>query len=158
MLARYLIICNRNRVIKLRNLLYFSLVFASLYIQAPTVYAIDPIKYPEVNQQVRDQIALSRLKKEVQAVALYVKGLCCPSCAIGVRIKIAKLDFVDHSRFKKGVDLDAKHQIVTVALKSGHVADALALTKAVADAGYDAMHLYTLKAQSLHTEQLRLEE
>lgn len=114
--------------------------------------------YPEVNEQLRREVVLERLRLEPSAVALYVKGLCCPSCAIGVRIKISKLGFVDRERFSKGVDLDAKHQITTVAINSGESSDTAALKQAVHNAGYEAILLYTLKNDTLYAEQLTAED
>ena len=65
---------------------------------------------------LRWQLANCRLK---QAALLYVKGMTCPSCAIGIRVKLSKLDFVDGSRFKRGIEMDCNNQLLTVALKDG---------------------------------------
>jgi copper chaperone CopZ len=109
---------------------------------------------PEASQEVRIKAAKEKLKAQPSAVSLYVKGLCCPSCAIGVRKKIGKLDFVDKKRFTKGVQLDTKTQLATVALKKGKSPDAAALAKAVKDSGYDPVNLYLLKDGKLKIESL----
>lgn len=109
---------------------------------------------PEATQELRNAAAKAKLEAEPSSVSLYAKGLCCPSCAIGVRKQVSKLDFVDKGRFTKGVELDAKVQLVTVALKEGEAPDLAALAKAVDDAGYDPVHLYRLNGGALKTSPL----
>ena len=107
------------------------------------------VKYPEAKQEARVKAATEVLQKEKGVALLYVKGLCCPSCAIGVRLKLSKLKFVDKKRFKKGIDMDAKTQLVTVALKEGRAMDQDEIEKKVDDAGFDAMEWYTLEGDAL---------
>ena len=109
---------------------------------------------PEVSQEIRNQAALSKLENESSVVTVYVKGLCCASCGIGVRKKLTKLDFVDRSRFVDGIELDTKHQLATIALNDQHELDVAEVAQAVRDAGYDPVHLYTLKNSALDTTQL----
>lgn len=108
-----------------------------------------PKKYPEVNQEVRAKAASVVLQKERGIALLYVRGLCCPSCAIGVRAKLSRLKFVDKKRFKKGIDMDAKHQLVTVALKKDQSIDPAKVEKGIDDAGYVAVEWYTIETSGL---------
>ncbi len=108
-----------------------------------------PKKYPEVNQEVRSKAATAALQKEEGIALLYVKGLCCPSCAIGVRSKLSKLKFVDKKRFKKGIDMDAKTQLVTIALKKDKAIDPAQVEKGIDDAGYIAIEWYALEGATL---------
>ena len=108
-----------------------------------------PKKYPEVNQEVRSKAATEVLRKAEGIALLYVKGLCCPSCAIGVRSKLSKLKFVDKKRFKKGIDMDAETQLVTVALKKDQAIDPAQVEKGIDDAGYVAIEWYTLEGVTL---------
>ncbi len=64
---------------------------------------------------------------------------------------LSKLEFVDTGRFKKGVVLDAKTQLVTVAVKQGQAVNKPALSRAIDDAGYDPIHLYMLENGELQT-------
>jgi copper chaperone CopZ len=109
---------------------------------------------PEVSQGDRDTAVVTKLKAEDGTVAVYAKGLCCSSCAIGIRKKVHSLAFVDQARFTDGVDLDAKTQLVTIAIKKGSTLDAKALAKAIEDAGYEPVHLYTLDSDKLVTQNL----
>ena len=109
----------------------------------------EAVKYPEAKQEARIKAATEVLQKEKGVALLYVKGLCCPSCAIGVRLKLSKLKFVDKKRFKKGIDMDPKTQLVTVALKEGRAMDQGEIEKKVDDAGFDAMEWYTLEGDAL---------
>ena len=106
-------------------------------------------KFSEAKQEARAKAATEVLRKETGVSLLYVKGLCCPSCAIGVRLKLSKLKFVDKKRFKKGIDMDPKTQLVTVALKEGRTMDQAEVVKKVDDAGFDAMEWYTLEGDTL---------
>lgn len=108
----------------------------------PSVVTAQP--NPEVTQDVRDGAVAEKLKTQPGTVAVYAKGLCCPSCAIGIRKKVHTLAFVNQDRFTDGVELDAKTQLVTIALKKGARLDAKALAQAIVDAGYEPVHLYTL--------------
>ena len=106
---------------------------------------------PDVKQEVRNVAAIKMLKERKGVSLMYVKGLVCPSCALGIRIKISKLPFVDLTRYKRGVDMDAKNQLVTVALLPGEKADAGSLAKAVSDAGYDPVETYSMEAGKLQS-------
>ena len=99
---------------------------------------------PDANQEVRDVAAIKLLKEQKDISLAYVKGLVCPSCALGIRIKVGKLPFVDSTRYKRGVDMDAKTQLITVALLPGVKADFESLSKAITAAGYDPVERYTM--------------
>lgn len=75
---------------------------------------------------------------------------------------LSKLEFVDVGRagkgFKKGVAMDAKTQLVTVAVKRGKAVDQPALSRAIDDAGYDPIHLYTLEGGELRTVSILLKK
>ena len=114
--------------------------------------------HPEVAEDVRVVAAKEALSNRPNSVILYVKGLCCPSCAIGIRKKITQLDFVDKTRFNNGVDLDAKYQLTTVAIIDGKKPDYELLSIAVSKAGYEAVRYYELKGGSLITKPLEIIE
>ncbi len=97
-----------------------------------------------VSDQQRLESATKELKAEPQTLAFFAKGMCCQSCAIGVRIHVASMTFVDQSRFNKGVKLNALTQVVTVALKEGQTVHPQALKVAVQRAGYEPVEMYQL--------------
>jgi four helix bundle suffix protein len=115
---------------------------------ATNLHAVEEC-YPEASRESRVAAAKAILAKDPDVVTVYAKGLCCPSCAIGIRKKVGKLDFVDTKRLKKGVDLDAKMQLATIALKKGATPKVDALAKAIDDAGYDGIHLYRMEGGEL---------
>ena len=100
---------------------------------------------PQVAQDVRDAAALKKLQATPNTVAVYAKGLVCPSCAIGIRKKVSGLNFIDRSRLNQGVELDAKTQLITLAVSTERGVDPSALSKAISSAGYVPVHLYTLR-------------
>ncbi len=112
--------------------------------------------YEEASQIVRDVAVKTKFDQESNVVVLYAKGLCCPSCAIGVRKKVGKLDFVNGERLNRGVELDPKHQLVTVAVKKGQNVNMAALAKAIDDAGYAPVHLYSVVDGKVVTKALTL--
>ena len=109
---------------------------------------------PEATQDVRDEVVLERLKAKSDTVLIYANGLCCPSCSSGVRATVGVLDFVDQTQPNRGVEVDAKHQLVVIAVKKGAAIDTQALTKAVDAAGYPPVHLYTLEKGKVVTQAL----
>jgi copper chaperone CopZ len=133
--------------------LYLKLLFGISLLTATTTL-VSAADLKEASEQVRSAAAKKKLGDQPGALCLYVKGLCCPSCAIGIRKKVAKLDFVDGKQFSKGVDLDAKTQLVLIGLKKGAQPDNVKLAKAIEDAGYDPVHLYTVKSGELTTTPL----
>jgi hypothetical protein len=64
-------------------------------------------------------------------------------------VKLRKLDFIDTKRFKRGVDMDVKMQLLTVALKAGKKQNPLLIEKAIDDAGYLAVEWYSLEKEKL---------
>ena len=106
---------------------------------------------PDAKQEVRDAAAIKLLKERKDVSLAYVKGLVCPSCALGIRIKVSKLPFVDSTRYKRGIDMDTKTQLLTVALLPGLKADARSIAKAITDAGYDPVERYSLQVGKLQS-------
>ena len=119
-------------------LLFFALISATSYL-----FAKDDDK-AEAPVEVR-LAAASKLLKDSSAISLvYVKGLVCPSCAIGVRKNLSKMKGVDKKRFRDGIDMNPETQLVTIALKAGAKIDNKDLIERVEDAGYIAVEEYKL--------------
>ena len=64
---------------------------------------------------------------------------------------LGKLDFVDRSRFKRGVSMNVKAQLLTVAIKEGKELDLPSMEKAVDRAGYVAVESYSLDKGKLNS-------
>ena len=135
-----------NRILFiLISILAFSLVTVSSALAKP---------FPEVNQDVRDIAVKEQLEAQPNALLVYAKGLCCPSCAIGVRKMLSRLPFVDDTKDNSGVELDAKHQLVTITLKVGSQPDLQALADAIDEAGYEPVHTYVFRDNKVKTSKL----
>ena len=106
---------------------------------------------PDAKQEARAAAAIKLLKERKDVSLSYVKGLVCPSCALGIRIKVSKLPFVDSTRYKRGVDMDARTQLLTVALLPGLKPNDESLAKAITAAGYDPVERYSLKSGQLES-------
>jgi len=67
---------------------------------------------------------------------VYVKGLVCPSCAVGLKKGLMKLSFVKfvHINYKTGTVLIYEKQPRD---KGGEELDKMRITKAVEDSGYE---------------------
>ena len=141
---------------RIRPIYFFILAFAAL--TTSSVFASKFSVSPEVTEEVRLVAAKEKLDKEPNTIVLYAKGLCCPSCAIGVRIKVSKLNFVDRSRFNKGVELDTKTQLVTVAIADNKKIDLKRVSQAVQSAGYTPVRSYKIVEEQLISETLPSEE
>ena len=64
-------------------------------------------------------------------------------------MKLSKLKFVDKNRFKKGVDMDVKNQLLSVALREGGNPDYPAIGREVDKAGYVAVEWFALEKEKL---------
>ena len=98
----------------------------------------------EARPEVRLTAAKKTLLEKTQISLIYVKGLVCPSCAIGIRKNLSKMKGVDKKRFKDGIDMNPETQLVTIALKDGAELDNKDLIELVEDAGYTAIEEYKL--------------
>ena len=106
----------------------------------------------EVNQEVRNQEVAKQLKGSTNTVLVYAEGLCCPSCSSGVKKYVGELAFVKKTEDKSSIQIDAKHQLVRIELKPKSTIDMKALSKALDEAGYPAIHLYALKKGKVVTQ------
>jgi len=131
-----------------------TLIILSLLLAVFSVSVLGAQETKEISQKLRDIAVVDKLKASPNTVAAYAKGLCCPSCGIGIRKKISKLSFVDKSRFNKGVELDASTQIVSIAVKRGERANAQEVAKSIQKAGYDPVHFYQVDNGKLKTVDL----
>ena len=110
----------------------------------------------EAPEEVRLAAAKKVLSESSQISLVYVKGLVCPSCAIGVRKNLSKMKGVDKKKFKEGIDMNADTQLVTIALKKDAKVDVKELIERVDDAGYDAIEKY--KLHDGHLDALRFKK
>ena len=60
-------------------------------------------------------------------------------------MKVGKLPFVDVTRYKRGVDMDIKSQLLTVALLPDVKTDTRSINKAVTSAGYEVAEWYSME-------------
>ena len=135
-----------NLMIK-KNVVCLVALIASTGLSVVTVAAADGD--PDAKQEVRDIAVKAKLKERKNISLVYVKGLVCPSCAIGIRVKVSKLPFVDVTRYKRGVDMDIKSQLLTVALLPGIKTDTRSIDKAVTNAGYEVVEWYSMEGGKL---------
>ena len=126
---------------------------AMLVFTSPFVWADDD--KVEARPEVRLAAAKKVLLESSNVTLLYLRGLVCPSCAIGVRKNLSKLDGVDKQRFKDGIDMDPETQLVSIALKEGASLDSKDLIERVEDAGYVLVEEYILHDQHLDALQFK---
>ena len=135
-----------NLIIK-KNVVCLVALIVSAGLSVVTVSAADGD--PDAKQEVRDIAAKAKLKERKNISLLYVKGMVCPSCAIGIRVKVGKLPFVDVTRYKRGMDMDIKSQLLTVALLPDVKTDTRSINKAVTSAGYEVAEWYSMEGGKL---------
>ena len=113
----------------------------------------------EDKEEARPEVRLAEAKKTLLSSSnislVYVKGLVCPSCAIGVRKNLSKMKGVDKKRFKDGIDMNPETQLVAIALKDGAELDNKDLIERVVDAGYVAVEEYRLHESHLDALQFK---
>ncbi|MEM0897272.1 MAG: heavy-metal-associated domain-containing protein [Verrucomicrobiota bacterium] len=93
---------------------------------------------PDISSEARYKAATVSLSGNSNRVAVYVKGMVCSSCAIGVKIHLSKIDGVGRS----DVQLDSKSQLAFIALKEGFKIDLAKVRVAVESAGYVASEFF----------------
>jgi len=113
----------------------------------------------EDKEEARPEVRLAEAKKTLLSSSnislVYVKGLVCPSCAIGVRKNLSKMKGVDKKRFKDGIDMNPETQLVAIALKDGAELDNKDLIERVVDAGYVAVEEYRMHESHLDALQFK---
>lgn len=64
-------------------------------------------------------------------------------------MKLKKLKFVDTKRYKSGLEMDVKTQLLTLALKFGEKPDDKLIAQSIYDAGYIPVEWYSLEKEKL---------
>jgi copper chaperone CopZ len=131
----------------------FLLLFSTLFFSSHFVMANEDKE--EARPEERLTAAKKILLEKNQISLIYVKGLVCPSCAIGIRKNLSKMKSVDKKRFKEGIDMNPETQLVTIALKNGAKLDSKDLIERVVDAGYVAVEEYRLHESHLDALQFK---
>ena len=121
---------------------FLSVSISILFISSNYIFANEDKE--EALPEERLEAAKEVLKSSANISLIYVKGLVCPSCAIGIRKNLSKMLGVDRSRFKDGIDMDPETQLVTISLREGVSLDNKDLIELVEDAGYTAIEEYKL--------------
>ncbi len=98
----------------------------------------------EINEAECSERMITLLEEHPEAVIVHVKGLVCSSCAIGIRIGLAKIDGLDRSKFINGVKIDSSNQYVVMA--TDQTIDFDLVFEKIYNAGYDPIHLCYKKA------------
>lgn len=131
----------------------------TLFLFSTTFFISQLVIADEDKEEARPEVRLTAAKKtllESSRISLiYVKGLVCPSCAIGVRKNLSKMKGVDKKRFKDGIDLNPETQLVTIALKDDASLDSKDLMERIDDAGYVAVEEYRLHENHLDALQFK---
>lgn len=113
----------------------------------------------EDKEEARPEVRLAAAEKILLGSSnislIYVEGLVCPSCAIGIRKNLSKMKVVDNNRFKDGIDMNPETQLVTIALKEGGVLNTKDLIECVEDAGYAAIEEYKLHDSHLDAHKFK---
>lgn len=124
-----------------------SILYFAAFIFTASLHAVP--KFSVTTPEIRLQAAHKYLKDQPDELAVYVKGLVCSSCGIGLRIHLSKLPEIDKQRFNKGILMDASKQLVIVAFKPQGKIDTDTIRKAIDRAGYEAAHYYRWNGKSV---------
>jgi copper chaperone CopZ len=135
---------------KIKSILLSSLLFA-----LTSSFLLANEDKEEARPEVRLAAAKETLLESSKISLVYVKGLVCPSCAIGIRKNLSKMKGVDKKRFKDGIDMNPETQLVSIALKDGAKLNSKDLIERVVDAGYVAVEEYRLHESHLDALQFK---
>jgi copper chaperone CopZ len=132
-----------------------SLLLSSLLLALTSSFLLANEDKEEARPEVRLAAAKETLLESSKISLVYVKGLVCPSCAIGIRKNLTKMKGVDKKRFKDGIDMNPETQLVSIALKDGAKLNSKDLIERVVDAGYVAVEEYRLHESHLDALQFK---
>ena len=135
---------------KIKSILLSSLLFA-----LTSSFLLANEDKEAARPEVRLAAAKETLLESSKISLVYVKGLVCPSCAIGIRKNLSKMKGVDKKRFKDGIDMNPETQLVSIALKDGAKLNSKDLIERVVDAGYVAVEEYRLHESHLDALQFK---
>ena len=121
-----------------------SVVFGILLASFSQVLANDDKDKKEATPEARLQAAEVELTKHSQIALIYVKGLVCPSCGIGVSKNLSRMPGVDKERFKRGIEMNTNTQLVKIALSEQSKLEKKEILERVDDAGFNAIEEYKL--------------
>lgn len=84
--------------------------------------------------------------KEPSQFIVEVKGIVCSFCAYGARKNMARVDFLDKSKFKDGLLIETEKGLITTAIREGVQIDFGKVFKAIEKGGYEilALHVHLL--------------
>ena len=132
-----------------------SILLSSLLVALTSSFLLANEDKEEARPEVRLAAAKETLLESSEISLVYVKGLVCPSCAIGIRKNLSKMKGVDKKRFKDGIDMNPETQLVSIALKDGVQLNSKDLIERVVDAGYVAVEEYRLHESHLDALQFK---
>jgi copper chaperone CopZ len=132
-----------------------SILLSSLLVALTSSFLLANEDKEEARPEVRLAAAKETLLESSKISLVYVKGLVCPSCAIGIRKNLTKMKGVDKKRFKDGIDMNPETQLVSIALKDGAKLNSKDLIERVVDAGYVAVEEYRLHESHLDALQFK---
>ena len=132
-----------------------SILLSSLLLAVTSSFLLANEDKEEARPEVRLAAAKETLLESSKISLVYVKGLVCPSCAIGIRKNLTKMKGVDKKRFKDGIDMNPETQLVSIALKDGAKLNSKDLIERVVDAGYVAVEEYRLHESHLDALQFK---
>ena len=132
-----------------------SILLSSLLVALTSSFLLANEDKEEARPEVRLAAAKETLLESSKISLVYVKGLVCPSCAIGIRKNLSKLKGIDKKRFKDGIDMDPETQLVSIAFKGNFKIDNKDLIERVEDAGYIAVEEYKLHDGHLDAHQFK---
>ena len=134
---------------------FIGLISATLVNGSTDLSSANDADKVEASAEVRLAAAQKLLQNSSDISLIYVKGLVCPSCAIGVRKNLSKMVGVDKKRFRDGIDMNPETQLVTIALKKGAQVEVKEVLERVDDAGYNAIEKYKLHDDHLDAHRFK---
>lgn len=109
------------------------------------LFSLITIASLSASEQQRKAAVTSYTKSTPQVFGVFVKGLICESCGIGIKKKVTNLPFVDTSKLDKGVKVDVSKQLLLIAAKPKTKVQYATISQAIKQAGYTPVSFYVTK-------------
>jgi copper chaperone CopZ len=126
------------------KIIHAIVILSLVFFSANFIVADDDKDKKEATPEARLQAAKEAMSTHTNIALIYVKGLVCPSCGIGVSKNLSRMKGVDKKRFKRGIEMDVKTQLVKIALTGKTELEKADILERVDDAGFVAIEEYKL--------------
>ena len=119
------------------NIIALFIAITLLCISVVPAYSGHDHHNHDKEKHVNKTVNIDNIEVKNGEAVIVVQGIVCSFCSQGVRRKLSKLPFIDHSRYSKGIKVEIENQKVTIAIKPGTEIDMDEVFRSIKSGGYE---------------------